>query len=129
GRDFEGQMTLRSKDGRAVVVEVRSRALDPADLSQGTLWIVLDVSERLRVQAQLAHMHSALEQQVRDRTQELRETVADLHREIEQRKYDQERIHWMAHYDALTGLPNRVLLAERGQQAVRTARESGSPLA
>ncbi len=129
GRDFEGEMTLRTKDGRAVVCEVRSRAIDPQDLSQGTLWIVLDVSERLRIQAQLAHMHSALEQQVRDRTQELRETVADLHREIEQRKYDQERIHWMAHYDALTGLPNRVLLAERGQQAVRTARESGSPLA
>lgn len=129
GRDFEGEMTLRTKDGGAVVCEVRSRAIDPQDLSQGTLWIVLDASERLRVQAQLAHMHGALEQQVRERTQELRETVADLHREIAQRKHDQERIHWMAHYDALTGLPNRLLLAERGQQAVRTARDSGSPLA
>ncbi|AVP57548.1 bifunctional diguanylate cyclase/phosphodiesterase [Pulveribacter suum] len=129
GQDYEGEMTLRAKDGRAVVCEVRSRAMDPQDLSQGTLWIVLDVSERLRIQAQLAHMHGALEQQVRERTQELRETVADLHREIEQRKHDQERIHWMAHYDALTGLPNRVLLAERGQEAVRLAREGGQPLA
>ena len=128
GREFEGQMTLRAKDGRAVAVEVRSRPLDPADLSQGTLWIVLDVSERLRVQAQLAQMHGALEQQVRDRTRELRETVADLHREIEQRKRDQERIHWLAHYDVLTGLPNRLLLTERGEQAVEAARRSGAPL-
>ncbi len=128
GEDFEGEMTLRAKDGRAVVCEVRSRAIDPQDLSQGTLWIVMDVSERLRVQAQLAQMHGALEQQVRDRTRELSETVADLHREIAQRQRDQERIHWMAHFDALTGLPNRLLLAERGQEAVRKAREHGTPL-
>ncbi|SDL93186.1 diguanylate cyclase/phosphodiesterase [Oryzisolibacter propanilivorax] len=128
GEDFEGQMTLRAKDGSAVACEVRSRAVDPHDLSQGTMWTVLDISERLRVQAQLAQMHGALEQQVRERTQELRETVADLHREIAQRQQDQERIHWLAHYDTLTGLPNRLLLAERGQEAVRRAREAGTPL-
>ncbi|GAB2728454.1 hypothetical protein GCM10027019_04900 [Melaminivora jejuensis] len=128
GEDFEGQMTLRAKDGRAVICEVRSRAIDPHDLAQGSMWIVMDVSERLRIQAQLAQMHSALEQQVRERTSQLSDTVADLHREIAQRKRDQERIHWMAHYDALTGLPNRVLLAERGQEAVRHAQASGTPL-
>lgn len=36
--------------------------------------------------------------------------VENLHREITDRKLDQERIYWMAHYDALTGLPNRTLL-------------------
>ncbi len=128
GEEFEGQMTLRAKDGRAVICEIRSRAIDPQDLEHGTMWIVLDVSERMRIQAQLAQMHRALEQQVRDRTRELRETVADLHRQIEQRKRDQERIHWMAHYDALTGLPNRLLLAERGQEAVRQAQTTGTPL-
>lgn len=128
GQDFEGQMTLRAKDGSAVICEIRSKAIDPNDLGQGTLWIVLDVSERMRAQAQLAQMHSVLEQQVRDRTQELSTTVADLHREIAQRKRDQERIHWMAHYDALTGLPNRLLLAERGQDAIRQARAHGTAL-
>ncbi len=128
GEDFEGQMTLRRKDGNPLVCEIRSKAVNPQDLSYGTLWTVMDVSERMRIQAQLAQMHGQLEQQVRDRTHELSETVADLHREIAQRKRDQERIHWLAHYDALTSLPNRLLLAERGQEAVRRAREQGTPL-
>lgn len=89
----------------------------------------MDVSERLRIQRQLAGMHGELEQQVRDRTRELQETVGNLHREIQDRQRDQERIYWMAHYDALTELPNRVLLAERGQDAIRHAQESGAPLA
>ncbi|WP_313072590.1 EAL domain-containing protein [Melaminivora sp.] len=129
GEDYEGQLTFRAKDGRLVTCEVRSRALDPQDPAQGTLWIAMDVSERQRIQAQLAQMHGALEQQVRERTRELRETVERLHREIDERQRDQQRIYWMAHYDALTGLPNRLMLAERGAEAVRRAREDGTPLA
>ena len=129
GQGFEGQMTLRAKDGRAVVCEVRSKAVDPQNLALGSIWIVMDVSERLRIQATLAQLHGELEQQVRDRTRELRDTVDDLHREINDRRHDQERIHRLAHYDALTELPNRALLAERGQEAIRRAQASGTPLA
>jgi len=129
GRSFEGQMTLRAKDGHAVVCEVRSKAIDPDNLELGTLWIVMDVSERLRIQARLAQMHAELELQVRERTRELRKTVSDLHSEINERRLDQERIHWMAHYDNLTRLPNRMLLAERGQQALCQAHEQQTPLA
>lgn len=129
GQSFEGQMVLRTRDGRAIECEVRSKAVDPSNVAQGSIWIVMDVSERLRIQRQLAGMHGELEQQVRDRTRELQETVGNLHREIQDRQRDQERIYWMAHYDALTELPNRVLLAERGQDAIRQAQESGAPLA
>ena len=129
GLSFEGEMTLRAKDGRAIVCEVRSKAIDPQNVAQGSIWIAMDISERLRIQAALAQMHGDLEQQVRDRTRELSETVRDLHREINDRQQDQERIYWLAHYDALTRLPNRVLLAERSQEAIRRAQESGSPLA
>ncbi|QIL73133.1 EAL domain-containing protein [Diaphorobacter sp. HDW4B] len=41
----------------------------------------------------------------------------------------QELLHHMAHYDALTGLPNRVLLEQRLRAALDDARESGAPLA
>jgi diguanylate cyclase (GGDEF)-like protein/PAS domain S-box-containing protein len=125
GRTFAGEMLLLRKDGSTVVCDVRSKALD----RQGSIWITMDVTERKRAQEALDRVHEELERQVRDRTRELQETVENLHREINDRKHDQERIYWLAHYDPLTGLPNRTLLAERSQLAIRTAQENGTPLA
>jgi diguanylate cyclase (GGDEF)-like protein/PAS domain S-box-containing protein len=34
------------------------------------------------------------------------------------RKHTEERLHYLAHYDPLTGLPNRVLFTDRLQQAI-----------
>jgi diguanylate cyclase (GGDEF)-like protein len=39
-----------------------------------------------------------------------------------ERKQAEERIHYMANHDALTGLPNRVVLGDRLEQAIRHAR-------
>ena len=129
GQSYEGEVELRRKDGTPVVCEVRSKSIDPGDPSQGSIWITMDITERKQAQAVLASAHEELERLVQDRTRELRETVDNLHREIDQRRADQERIYWLAHYDALTGLPNRSLLAERAQQAIRVAQEGGTPLA
>ncbi len=41
----------------------------------------------------------------------------------------QQRLERMAHYDALTGLPNRVLFADRMNQAMASTRRSGNMLA
>lgn len=49
-------------------------------------------------------------------------TVADQLGTVMQRKRAEERLHHMAHYDHLTGLPNRVLFAERLGQAMLDAR-------
>ena len=129
GHSYEGELELCRKDGTPVICEVRSKAIDPANPSQGSIWITMDITERKEAQAVLARTHEELERQVQDRTRELLETVDNLHREINERKADQDRIYWLAHYDALTGLPNRTLLAERAQQAIRVAQESGTPLA
>lgn len=129
GQSYEGEVELCRKDGTPVICEVRSKSIDPADPSQGSIWITMDITERKQAQAALARAHEELEQQVQDRTRELRETVNNLHREINDRKADQERIYWLAHYDALTGLPNRALLAERAQQAIQVAQEHNTPLA
>ncbi|MDP1652594.1 MAG: EAL domain-containing protein [Rhodocyclaceae bacterium] len=42
--------------------------------------------------------------------------------DISQIKEQQRKLEHLAHYDALTGLPNRTLLADRLQQAMRQAR-------
>ena len=41
--------------------------------------------------------------------------------DISERKAAEERLHYVSHYDALTGLPNRVLLRDRLQQAIALA--------
>mgnify|MGYP002279291107 CR=1 FL=1 len=50
-------------------------------------------------------------------------------RDITERKLAEGRIHRLAHYDALTGLPNRRLLHERLGQALLQARRAGRILA
>ncbi len=129
GLSFEGEIRLRKKDGSVIVCDVRSKAADPAHPQHGSVWIVMDITERQNAQAALARVHQEMEQLVNERTQQLSQTVQDLHREINDRRQDQERIYWLAHYDALTGLPNRTLLAERSQHAIQAAQQSQSPLA
>jgi len=49
--------------------------------------------------------------------------------DISQRKAAEEHIQWLAHFDALTGLPNRILAAERTHQSLAMVQRSGEPLA
>ncbi len=128
GQSFQGEVTLARRDGTPVVCDVRSKAIDPANLALGSIWICMDITERRQAQAALIKVHAELESLVAQRTQQLRETVDSLHREMNDRKADQERIYWLAHYDPLTGLPNRTLLAERSIQAIEVARQTQTPL-
>ena len=41
--------------------------------------------------------------------------------DITQRKEYEEHIHWLAHFDTLTGLPNRTLLADRSHNVISIA--------
>ncbi|MEE4637694.1 MAG: PAS domain-containing protein [Wenzhouxiangella sp.] len=49
--------------------------------------------------------------------------------DISEQKAAQAELRHRAHYDALTGLPNRVLLADRLEQAMQRARRTGQLLA
>lgn len=50
-------------------------------------------------------------------------------RDISDRKEAEARIRYMAHHDALTGLPNRIMLADRLQQAIALARRNEKKVA
>lgn len=52
-----------------------------------------------------------------------------LFRDITREREANERIELLAHYDLLTGLPNRMLLREQTADAIEEARDKGSSLA
>lgn len=52
-----------------------------------------------------------------------------LFRDITREREANERIELLAHYDLLTGLPNRMLLREQTADAIEEARDRGAPLA
>jgi diguanylate cyclase (GGDEF)-like protein len=59
----------------------------------------------------------------------LSETQANLARIDARRKEAEARIRYLAHFDVLTGLPNRLQLQERATRAFGRARQEGQPLA
>ena len=49
--------------------------------------------------------------------------------DVSERKAAEQRVHYLAHYDALTGLPNRTLLQDRLEQAITAAKRSNGTVA
>ena len=52
--------------------------------------------------------------------------IVGICRDVTARKRAEDQIHFMAHHDALTGLPNRTLLMDRLTQALLQAQRNGS---
>ena len=75
-----------------------------------------DAAERALKRAQ-----RTLEQRVEQRTLELARVNAGLQAEVAERHLADQRVVHMAHHDALTGLPNRTLFADRVAQAIARA--------
>ena len=129
GHAFQGEMVLARKDGSLLPCEVRSKAIDPSDLSRGSIWITMDISARKQAEAALMRAKGQLEELVRERTRQLSETVRALEDKVQEQAEAEARIQRLAHFDALTQLPNRVLLKDRSEQAIEIARRHGETLA
>lgn len=64
-----------------------------------------------------------------DRRDGLPERFVVLFRDITRERETSERLELLAHYDPLTGLPNRMLLRTQTMEAIEDARTRGVPLA
>lgn len=77
-----------------------------------------EIQHRQAVQKKLESHQKALEQVVEQRTSELRDKNYKLSREIKRRQQVEEDLKHLAHHDALTNLPNRLLFNDRLKHAL-----------
>ena len=74
-------------------------------------------------QAQISELNRELEQRVQQRTIQLKNANQLLRREIDERRRVQQKLVHDALHDELTGLPNRTLMMERIELAIRQDRK------
>ena len=129
GLAFAGEILLCKKDGTPIQCEVRAKAIDPTDTSKGSIWITQDITERKTAEIELIQARENLEKLVEIRTQELSLTVVALEKKAAEQQAAEAYIQRLAHFDPLTGLPNRLLLKDRCQHALTVAHRSNQPVA
>ena len=122
GKD-EREWTYVRKDGTRfpVLLSVTPLRRPNGDVS-GYLGLATDITERKQAQALIERSQADLEARVQERTNELALANAQLQTEMAERDQMARQMRTMAHFDAITGLPNRNLLYDRLAQALLAAR-------
>lgn len=129
GKD-QREWTYVRKDGSTLPVEVTATVLrDEAGNILGYLGMATDITQRLQAQRVIEQAQLELETQVQRRTAELAHSNELLQAEIAERASVERQMREMAHYDVITGLPNRNLLRDRLEQALAHARRRGEQVA
>ena len=129
GRVSVGEHLLVRRDGPTFWGRLSGRPFDLADPGGRSLWLVDDVTAQREAAESVRRARDELEVRVAERTAELAGANALLQDEILERRQAEARVHHMAYHDSLTGLPNRVLLADRLEQAILAAQRANGKLA
>jgi diguanylate cyclase (GGDEF)-like protein len=88
-----------------------------------------EIEQRNNAQRELEQHRMELEHTIQQRTMQLSETNRDLEFEITERKRIVDNLKHLVHHDALTGLPNRLLLDARLKHAIERAHRSSLKVA
>jgi len=126
GLPFTTSRTLVRKDGTQAWFQMIGYQVNARDPDKGTIWMLEDRSRERSDEQSLREAADAirrardeLEVRVAERTAELAGANALLQEEINERRQAEARVHHMAYHDSLTGLPNRAMLSERLDGAMR----------
>ncbi|MEI8170176.1 MAG: EAL domain-containing protein [Rhodoferax sp.] len=118
GKD-EREWTYICKNGQRIPVSLCVTALRaPSGQITGYLGIATDISERKKAQQLIQQSKEELEAKVLQRTTELADSNVRLQAEVSERSEIERQMRDLAHYDPVTGLPNRNLLRDRMTQAL-----------
>ena len=112
-------------DGSRFWARLSGRLFDLEQTAGRSVWLIDDVTAQRESADAIRRARDELEVRVAERTAELAGANALLQEEINERRQAEARVHHMAYHDSLTGLPNRALLAERLDAAMRAVQRRG----
>jgi len=121
--------------GRLRWMSVRAARIDVPKVGKILRGYLIDIDAKKRTELELATYRVQLEELVAQRTAqlaanvtELEVTIEKLNVEMQERQRFEEELRKQALHDALTGLPNRSLLMDRLDLAIKLAQRNKHPL-
>lgn len=124
GSVFSTEQKYQHRDEPALFLRMVGTAFDAAHPALGAVWMLEDVTDRRLAEEALRDAHKVLESRVLERTKDLELAVSQLQQEVSERIRAEHSVWEIAHYDNLTGLPNRVLLHDRLEQVLASGQRN-----
>jgi diguanylate cyclase (GGDEF)-like protein/PAS domain S-box-containing protein len=129
GQVHTAEYEMARRDGTRFWARLSGRLFDTGQQRGRSVWLLDDVTARREAADAIRRARDELEIRVAERTAELAGANALLQEEITERRQAEARAHHMAYHDSLTGLPNRALLSDRLDCALRAAQRNERSLA